>query len=39
MDKGAWQATTRGIVKELDLTWQLKNNNKRPNNPIDEVEL
>ena len=39
MDKGAWKATTRGIAKELNLTWQLKNNNKRPNTPIDEVAL
>ena len=39
MDKGAWKATTRGIAKELNLTWQLKINNKRPNTPIDEVAL
>ena len=27
MDRGAWWATVHGITKELDTTWQLKNNN------------
>ena len=29
MDKGTWQATTCGIAKALDLTWELKNNNNK----------
>ena len=28
MDRGAWQATVRGVAKELDTTEQLNNNNK-----------
>ena len=27
MDRGAWQAAVRGILKESDTTWQLKNSN------------
>ena len=27
-DSGAWQATVHGVAKELDMTQQLKNNNK-----------
>ena len=28
MDRGAWRVTVQGIAKELDMTWQLNNNNK-----------
>ena len=28
MDRGAWQATVRGVTKELDMTEQLNNNLK-----------
>ena len=27
MDRGAWWATVHGVAKELDITWQLNNNN------------
>ena len=27
MDRGTWQATVHGVSKELDMTWQLNNNN------------
>ena len=27
MDRGAWWATVHGVTKELDITWQLNNNN------------
>ena len=26
MDRGAWRATVHGVAKELDMTWQLNNN-------------
>ena len=25
-DRGAWENTVHGVTKELDITWQLKNN-------------
>ena len=28
MDRGAWWATVQGVVKELDMTEQLNNNNR-----------
>ena len=28
MDRGAWQATVRGVTKESDMTEQLNNNTK-----------
>jgi len=28
MDRGAWQATVRGVAQKLDTTYQLNNNNK-----------
>ena len=30
MDKEAWQATIHGVAKELDMTYQLNNNNNKP---------
>ena len=27
MDRGAWQGTAHGVTKELDVTYQLNNNN------------
>ena len=30
MDRGAWWATVSGVPKELDMTWQLNNNNNKP---------
>ena len=30
MDGGAWQATVRGVAKELDMAEQLNNNNSVP---------
>ena len=30
VDRGAWWATAHGVAKELDATWQLKNNSNSP---------
>ena len=27
MNRGAWRATVHGVAKEVDMTWQLNNNN------------
>ena len=29
MDRGAWQTTVHGVAKQLDMTEQLNNNDKR----------
>ena len=29
MDRGAWQATVHGVIKELDMTQRLNKNNVR----------
>ena len=27
MDRGAWWATVRGVIKQLEMTWRLNSNN------------
>ena len=29
IDRGAWRVTILGVTKELDMTWQLNNNNMK----------